>query len=107
MPAKTRTVPAPISATAAGARILPCRTKVRPIPISAKPTSDSRFIPEISGWVSMPARRFRRRLNHLVAQLALAAPQPVQIVAQDLDYIVLVAAGFAGSVRRHQHVLHA
>src|SRR3954469_126968 len=106
MPAKTSAVPMPISATAAGARTLPCWTKVRPIPISAKPTSDSTFMPEINGLVSIPAPPSCIPSHHLVAQLPLAAPEPIQILAQDLDDVVLVAASFAGGVRRHQHVLH-
>src|SRR4051794_29110019 len=106
MPTKTSAVPTLINPTAAVARALPWRARVRPMPISTKPISDNRFMPEISGFVSIPTRRFRCRLNHLVAQLPLAPPQPVEIVTQDLDHIVLVATGLARSVRRHQHVLH-
>src|SRR5260221_8397898 len=45
--------------------------------------------------------------DHLVAQLRLAAPQPAEIVAQNLDNIVLVAPRLAGGMRRDQRVVHA
>src|SRR6266851_4993748 len=45
--------------------------------------------------------------DDLVAQFLFAAPEPVEIVAQDLDHIVFVAPRLAGRVGRDQHMLHA
>jgi hypothetical protein len=47
------------------------------------------------------------RLDHLVQQLSLAAPEPREIPLHDREHIVLVAAGLACGKRRDEHVLHS
>jgi len=43
--------------------------------------------------------------DDLVSQRRLAAPQAVEILKQEVDDVVLVAAGLAGGVRRDQRVV--
>src|SRR5207237_1245022 len=45
--------------------------------------------------------------DHLIAQRLLATPEPHEIVAQDLDHIVLVTPGLASGVRGEEHMLHS
>jgi hypothetical protein len=49
----------------------------------------------------------RRRSDDLVAQHRLAAPETVEIIAQDFDDVVFVPPGLSRGVRGDQHVLHA
>ena len=63
------------------------------------PRSQSVSIPTVRQWWGQS--------DDLVAQLGLAAPEPVEVLAQDLDDVVFVAPGFSRRVRGYQHVLHA
>src|SRR4051812_46488830 len=53
------------------------------------------------------ARTVGRQSDDLIAQLCFAAPETVEIVAQDLDHVVLVPPGLSRRMGRDQHVLHA
>src|SRR5207249_778516 len=91
-------------------------------PGSASPRNSARITTKFSRGLATARRRSRisgtERLfeahraqpllgsDHLVAQLRFAAPEAAQIVAQDLDDIVLVAPGLARGMRRDQHLLH-
>jgi hypothetical protein len=43
--------------------------------------------------------------HHVIAQHRLAAPDPLQVFQQQVDDVVLVAAGLAGGMRRDQHIV--
>jgi len=49
----------------------------------------------------------REKFKHLVAQLPLAASEPLQIFAQDLDHIGFVAPRLARRMGSEEDLLHA
>src|SRR3984893_19344651 len=44
------------------------------------------------------------KLDDLIAQHGFTAPQPLQVVEEEVEHIVLIAAGLAGGMRREEDV---
>src|SRR5262245_41136489 len=78
----------------------------RGIAATAALAADRKSACEISRWVLAPSRRAISSDN-LVPQARLAAPEPIQVLNQNVQHIVLVLLRFSGGMRRDQHIAQA
>jgi hypothetical protein len=56
-------------------------------------------------WMKIGQPVGPRPLDDLVSQITVVAPEPVEIVHQDIDDIIFIAAGFACGMRRNKEIV--